>query len=46
MHVGETFEFVIPSDLAYGSRWVGGGELPPNSTLRFTVELLEVNPAA
>ncbi|PZU61392.1 MAG: peptidylprolyl isomerase [Brevundimonas sp.] len=45
MHVGETFEFVIPSDLAYGSRWVGGGELPPNSTLRFTVELLEVNPA-
>jgi len=46
MHIGETFEFVIPSDLAYGSRWVGGGELPPNSTLRFTVELLEVNPAA
>ena len=45
MRVGETFEFVIPSDLAYGSRWVGGDELPPNSTLRFTVELLEVNPA-
>ena len=46
MREGETFEFVIPSDLAYGDRWVGGDELPPRSTLRFTVELLEVKPAA
>ncbi len=46
MRVGETYEFVIPPDLAYGSRWVGGDELPPNSTLRFTVELLDVKPAA
>jgi len=45
MRVGETFEFVIPSGLAYGNRWVGGDELPPNSTLRFTVELLDVTPA-
>lgn len=44
MHEGEIFEFVIPPSLAYGSRWVGGDELPPNSTLRFSVELLEVNP--
>jgi len=45
MHVGEIYEFVIPADLAYGSRWVGGDELPPNSTLRFSVELLDVTPA-
>jgi FKBP-type peptidyl-prolyl cis-trans isomerase FkpA len=46
MREGERFEFVIPADLAYGSRWVGGDELPPNSTLLFTVDLLEVKPAA
>ncbi len=46
MRVGETFEFVIPPALAYGSRWVGGDQLPPNSTLRFSVELLDVTPGA
>lgn len=42
MHEGETYLFVIPASLAYGDRWVGGDELPPNSTLIFKVELLEV----
>lgn len=46
MREGETFEFVIPASLGYGQRWVGGDELPPDSTLLFTVELLEVKPAA
>ena len=44
MREGETFEFVIPASLGYGDRWVGGDDLPPNSTLLFTVELLEVQP--
>lgn len=45
MREGETYEFVIPADLAYGPRWMGT-EIPANSALRFTVELLEVNPQA
>lgn len=43
MREGETYEFVIPADLAYGPRWMGT-EIPANSALRFTVELLDVNP--
>lgn len=46
MREGEKFEFVIPASLGYGDRWVGGDELPPQSTLLFTVELIEVKPAA
>ena len=40
MSVGSTYRFVISSDLAYGSR--GGGPIPPNSTLIFRVELLDI----
>lgn len=41
MKEGETFEFVIPYDLAYGER--GGGSIPPRQTLNFVVELIKVN---
>ncbi len=43
MREGETFEFVIPANLAYGDRRMGD-DLPEKSTLRFKVELLKVNP--
>lgn len=46
MREGERFEFVIPAALAYGERWVGGDLIPANSTLLFTVELLEVKPGS
>jgi len=44
MNVGDKFELVIPSDLAYG---LGGGSalIGPNATLVFEVELLEITRA-
>ncbi|MEG1452260.1 FKBP-type peptidyl-prolyl cis-trans isomerase [Brevundimonas sp.] len=43
MREGETYEFLIPADLAYGARRMGD-DIPANSALYFTVELLKVNP--
>jgi peptidyl-prolyl cis-trans isomerase A (cyclophilin A) len=41
LKVGDKARFVIPSDLAYGSRGAGG-VIPPNATLIFDVELVAV----
>lgn len=45
MRVGETYDFVIPADLAYGPRAMGS-DIPANSTLKFRVQLLAVNPTS
>jgi len=41
LHEGDKARFVIPSELAYGSRGAGG-VIPPNATLIFDVELVKV----
>ena len=44
MKVGGKAQLVCPPGIAYGERGAGNGKIPPNATLRFEVELLEINP--
>ena len=46
MQKGGTYRLKIPPELGYGDKDMGNGQIPPNSTLDFTVKILEVMPEA
>jgi FKBP-type peptidyl-prolyl cis-trans isomerase FklB len=46
MKTGSKWQIFIPSNLAYGERGAGRGEIGPNATLIFEVELLSIQDTA
>ena len=42
MPVGSKYKFWIPAKLGYGEKGTPGGPIPPNATLVFEVELLDI----
>ena len=45
MQPGGQRQLVIPASLGYGERGAGGGQIPPNATLLFDIELLAIEDA-
>lgn len=45
MQPGGQRQLVIPADLGYGATGAGNGQIPPNATLLFDIELLAIEDA-
>jgi FKBP-type peptidyl-prolyl cis-trans isomerase len=45
MQPGGQRQLVIPAELGYGATGAGGGQIPPNATLLFDIELLAIEDA-
>lgn len=46
MTAGSKYRFKIPGDLGYGKQGTPDGKIPPNATLYFDIELLEIREGA
>lgn len=44
MHVGDKVQFILPPELGLGEVGSGNGVIPPNATLIFEMELVEILP--
>ena len=45
MQPGGQRQLIIPADLGYGATGAGNGQIPPNATLLFDIELLAIEDA-
>jgi FKBP-type peptidyl-prolyl cis-trans isomerase len=46
MHEGDHWQFLIPSDMAFGMRGAGNGAIPPGQALLFDLTVISTRPAA
>jgi len=46
LNQGDKASLIIPPDLAYGSQGAGNGLIPPDATLKFDVELVDIQPGS
>ena len=46
LNVGDKGRLILPSELGYGPQGAGGGIIPPNATLVFDVELVDIRPGS